>query len=89
MRGLQFCFDGWLFLVDGCGFFFFPHSYNGLDQPPVSAWLRFYFIFFFLQWLVVFVVVGRWLVVILVDVCGYTLVFFFFFSSCKGLWLPW
>ena len=43
----------------------------------------------FLQWLVVFVVVRRWLVVILVDVCGYTLVFFFFFSSCKGLWLRW
>ena len=20
---LQFCFDGWLFLVDGCSFFFF------------------------------------------------------------------
>ena len=38
--------------------------------------------------LVVFVVVGWWLVVILVDGCGYTLDFFFFCSSCRGLWLP-
>ena len=38
--------------------------------------------------LVVFVVFGWWLVVILVDGCGYTLVFFFFCSSCRGLWLP-
>ena len=32
---------------------------------------------------------GGWVVVILVDGCDYTLVFFFFFcSSCRGLWLP-
>ena len=38
--GLQFCFDGWLFLVDGCGFaLFFSSSCSGLDRPPVSAWL--------------------------------------------------
>ena len=35
--GLQFCFGGWLFLVDGCGialvFFFFSFSsYNRLDR---------------------------------------------------------
>ena len=41
--GLQFCFDGWLFLLDGCGFAFFFSSYSGLDQPLVSAWLRFFF----------------------------------------------
>ena len=43
---LQFCFNGLLFLLDGCGFalffFFFP-SCSGLDQPPVSDWLRFCF----------------------------------------------
>ena len=60
---------------------FFPPSCNGLDRPQVRAWLRFCFCS------------GRlflwWLVVILVDGCGYALVFFFFFSSCNGLWLPW
>ena len=75
----QFCFDGWLFLLDGCGFAFFFPSYSGLDQPLVSAWLRFFF--FFLQWLVVFVVVGC-------DFGGCTLGFFFFFSSYRWLWLP-
>ena len=72
--GLQFCFDGWLFFLDGCGFAFFFPSYSGLDQPPVSAWLRF---FFFLQWLVVFVVVGC-------DFGGCTLSFFFSFPPVGG-----
>ena len=51
--GLQFCFDGWLFLVDGCGFaFFFSSSGSRLDQPLVSAWLRFCFCsgWLFLWW---------------------------------------
>ena len=67
--GLQFCFDGWLFLLDGCGFALFFSSYSGLDQPLVSAWLR----FFFLQWLVVFVVVGC-------DFGGWLWLYFVFFS---------
>ena len=79
--GLQFCFDGWWFLLDGCGFAsIFFSSCSGLDQSPVSAWLRFCFCN---GWLFLW-----WLVVILVDGCGYTLGFFFFFSSCRWLWLP-
>ena len=69
--GLQFCFDGWLFLLDGCGFAsFFFSSYYVLVQPPGSAWLRFCFCN---GWLFLW-----WLVVILVDGCGYTLCFFLF-----------
>ena len=56
-----------LFLLDDCGFalfcfvfvFFFP-SCSGLDQPPVSDWLRFCFCsgWLFLWWLG-----GGWVVV--------------------------
>ena len=83
--GLQFCFDGWWFLLDGCGFasifFFFLQWVRSATDECLAEIL-------FLQWLVVFVVVRWWLVVILVDGCGYTLGFFFFFSSCRWLWLP-
>ena len=54
--GLQFCFDGWLFSLDGCGFafFFFFFFFSFLLAEIL-----------FLQWLVVFVVVDcdfrRWL----------------------------
>ena len=102
--GLQFCFVGWLFLVDGCGFALFFcflfSSCSGLDQPSTNAWLvdmnvigecvaeiwwkRKVAEVLFLQWLVVL----WWLVVILVDDCGYVLVFLFFFSPYRGLWLP-
>ena len=69
--GLQFCFDGWLFLLDGCGFAsLFFSSYYVLVQPLGSAWLRFCFCN---GWLFLW-----WLVVILVDGCGYTLCFFLF-----------
>ena len=76
--GLQFCFDGWLFLLDGCGFasfFFFFSSFYALVQhislspfglPRVAV---FACQLFFVLW---------WLVVILVDGCGYTLCFFLF-----------
>ena len=59
-------------MLDGCGFafFFFP-SYNGLDQPLGSAWLRFCFCN---GWLFLW-----WLVVILVDGCGYILGIFIFY----------
>ena len=61
---LQFCFDGWLFSLDGCGFAFFSFSFFP------SCWLRFCFCS---GWLFLW-----WLIVILVDGCGYTLCFFLF-----------
>ena len=53
---LQFCFDGWLFLLDGCGFasfffFFFLLCVSSAIGECLAEIL-------FLQWLVVFVVVG-------------------------------
>ena len=53
--GLQFCFDGWWFLLDGCGFasifFFFLQWVRSATGECLAEIL-------FLQWLVVFVVVG-------------------------------
>ena len=68
--GLQFCFDGWLFLLDGCGFaslfFFFLLCVSSATGECLAEIL-------FLQWLVVFVVVGC-------DFGGWLWLYFVFFS---------
>ena len=68
--GLQFCFDGWLFLLDGCGFasffFFFLLCVSSATRECLAEIL-------FLQWLVVFVVVGC-------DFGGWLWLYFVFFS---------
>ena len=57
--GLQFCFDGWLFLIDGCGFallffFFFLQWFRSAIDECLAEIL-------FLWWLGVFAVAGSFL----------------------------